>query len=201
MKEAILSLSRAALLLASVSVNAGAGGAITLETRVVHQIEMGEVTWHDVHSKLGAFSFVPPADWQLQARPAEGRLSLRSPDLLTTIEIRFNGSDAGLATTNRAEALRGGLAGAYPGAVIEEEFPCHTSASPGQAFDLRWKPAKEVEMAARVVLLSCPGGTIEFHLLARPEKIAGSYNLFGALLTSFGRQPFDSHSLPPRQGA
>jgi hypothetical protein len=192
MKLVLLSRrSGTVLLLASLISTARPGEAISLKSRVVQQIEMGEVTWYDAHSKLGAFSFIPPAGWQLQTRSAEGCLTFHSPDLLTSIEMKFAGSDLGRGVTNRTEALRNSLAGAYPGAVIVEEFACHTSVAPGQAFDLNWKPSKQVEMAARVVLVSCLGGSIEFHLLARPEKIKESYNLFSALLTSFSRRPPD----------
>ncbi len=186
----------AAWCLGGLACGLGAAETLSLQRRVVNQVEMGLVTWCDVRSRLGAFTFIPPAGWHLQTRADQESLMLHSPDLLTSLEIKFEVSKPGPARSDRVTLLRQGLLKTYPEAVIVEEFPCHTSADPGHAFDLHYAPKKQVEMAVRAVLAPCPQGAVEFHLVARKEKIVESYHVFGAVLTSFSRIDKDVRQPP-----
>jgi hypothetical protein len=171
-----------------------AADPISVSSRVTRPPEMGEVTWCDVRTKLGTFGFIPPAGWALQPKTAAGSVHLESPDCLTYIDIEFGLTRPAPANTNRIEVWRQTLGQIYDGASVVEDFPCHTSAYPGHAFDLVWSPGKDVQMASRTVMLSCPQGSIRLSLAAHPDKIRDAHHLFGALLTSFSRIT----SLPPK---
>lgn len=170
-----------------------AGEPITIAHRVVNQPEMGEVTWQDIQSPAGNFTFIPPAGWRLQQAPREGVMRLASPDYLVQIEIEFSSRPAPVASASQIEAVRKRLESTYLGASLVEDFVCHAGGRAGRAFDLRWKPSTGVEMAARVVVVAFTGGTVEFRLVSSPDAITGSYQLFSALLTSFASKlPVDS---------
>jgi hypothetical protein len=166
-----------------------AGEPITISHRVVNQPEMGEVTWQDVQSPAGNFTFIPPAGWRLQQAPREGVMRLASPDYLVQIEIEFSSRPAPVASASQIETVRKRLESTYLGAALLEDFVCHAGGRAGRAFDLRWKHSPGVEMAARVVVVAFAGGTVEFRLVSSPDALKAYHQLFSALLTSFTSKP------------
>jgi hypothetical protein len=192
----------AVLLLTTLPLVLSGGEPLSVRRRVANQPEMGNVAWCDVRSGLGDYTFLPPSGWDIHARPDQCRLYLVPSNSFVRIEVRFMPPASSPAVAGSTEALREQLQQDYPGLVILDQFNLYTGAAPATAFDLEWKLSKDVRMARRVVFLPAAGGRIEFHLHARPEAIADSYHLFGALLTSFhGAPPRDDEPPKPESGA
>jgi hypothetical protein len=166
-----------------------------LTTRTTRPPEMGEVTWYDLSSRLGDFSFMPPPGWRLQVNKAAKRFSFQAPNLDGQIEVVFAGVNPALLPTPDQEALKQQAQDRFTNSTVREQFTCHTSGFPGHAIDVDWKPAKDVRMAVRLVQVPLPGGTLEFCLTSPPDKAASYRYVLGALLTSF------SASAPKESGS
>lgn len=161
------------------------GETLALRERVLEQPEMGPVTWWEVRSAAGDFALMPPLGWKPQPPPAPGVLRLASPDYTTQLYIEFRKRESQAVAGPEPAPLRRRVEETYPQAVVSEEFESFTGGTAGKAVDVRWRPSPGVEMAARIVEVRFPEGTVEFRLVARPENIQESYHALGALLVSF----------------
>ena len=160
-------------------------GAFELRSRIIEPPEMGRVLCYDLFSELGNFSFRPPAGWRLELDAPGRRLTLHSSEYDVHLEVRLTGTNAALLPKIDDAGLRRYVLDRFSQAEFLEQFECFAGIGAGQAFDLDWRPAKDVHSLVRMVLIPSAHGSLEFCLTSVPGKAADSRQVLAALMTSF----------------
>ena len=84
-----------------------------------------------------AYSFLPPANWRIEADKEERKVSLIAPDrTLVTIHTAKSGE---MPTSGPKLELRDQVLGRFRGVQVIDEWVCYAEGGAGRAFNLEWK--------------------------------------------------------------
>ena len=147
--------------------------------------QRGEVTSYVALVDSIRFNFLPPPGWNVRANATDKTVVFLSPDLSTTIGLKFIpnlrlNAESQLSVTNKAEILA-----RFPGSKITQTFPCHTSGAEGTAFDLESQVEDRPPLSIRFAVVPIEQNIVEFTLTTETSKFAKHHWTFGNLLTSF----------------
>ena len=164
----------------SISLTANAG-PFSLTRHSVEIAERGLVTQTVLMTTNSRFSFVAPAGWSASLNTNAEMVTWLWADLSSTITLKIISVSHQLS----AEQQRSTTLSRFPGAKIENEFPCYTSGSQGHAIDLRTTVNGTLVRAIRVARVAFQSAAVEFELMCPPDLFGRHEREFTELLNSF----------------
>ncbi len=136
--------------------------------------------------------FLPPAEWNVQARPQERKVTLSPLDGTAQMVFTFYPEFASKTNDLTKVEVSPLFEKKYPGAKIKEEFAFHCGCASGLGYELNTAATPGVarlEISVGYVLL--PIGAVEFQLLCTASQKEALRIPYDRFLTSFVLEPKD----------
>ena len=117
------------------------------------------------------------------------RVTLTAPDMsyyltvkIKETEFRSQNSEFWIQDSGFRSRLQQQVLEHFPGALLTEESSLEIAGKRGPLFNLRWKPAENVDRLVSVTFVASPAGLIEFSVVADRLKDAEAQNALSAML-------------------
>lgn len=133
------------------------------------------------------FTFFPPLGWHMDANSALSRVTLTSPDLISSITCKFTSIPAG-TETNKLDKQ---LLARYPGGRVNQQIDCYCLGQKCPAFDMDVHSPRFGLVSRRIALVPFEGGTIEIAMTPGSTSMDKLNFIFGNMLGSFQVQSGD----------
>jgi hypothetical protein len=171
------------LLLILVSVLVAPALPLSVETRIIPELETGDVEFLMIRYGDEEFSMVPPRGWRAKAKADTETVEIVSPDHSITLRVIFSTNQASTVLAS-GDALRRKLLPEIADAQLIEEFPAYSGDRQGKGVELSFDAQGHV-MKCRAATVPINGGTASFVVASGSVDFEPARHAFGGALTSF----------------